>query len=231
MSEKASNELFALYNNHYSCFIDLLKDLADKTSINARQLTILVKIDFFSDFGNQRELLRIIELFDRLNFGAAKEISREAIDGGAFEQVFRMHSTWKTKAGKEAKKYKLQDCMAVLRECEAVIRASNIEDLDNIVKVMNYYEATGTFGYYTGLDEDRPKLFVKEVYPLCRKSDGKQFGYSVITQSLGSGKESRFTVLNRVYHKEPIQKNDLILCQHYVRDGPYFQLDSYTHII
>ena len=230
MSEKASNELFSLYDNHYDCFIDLLKDLTDKTSIDARQLTILVKIDFFSDFGNQRELLRVIELFDRLNSGDAKETFREAIDGGAFEQAFRRHSTWKTKAGKEAKKYKFQDCMAILRECEAIIRASDIEDLDSIVKVMNYYEATGTFGYYTGLDEDRPKLFVKEVYPVCRKSDNKQFGYSIITQSLGSGKESRFTVFNRVFNKDPIQKNDLILCKHYEKDGPYFQLDSYTHI-
>lgn len=230
MSEKASAELFSLYDNHYDCFVDLLKDLADKTSLNARQLAILVKIDFFSDFGNQRELLRIIELFDRLNSGGAKEVFREAIDGSAFEQAFRRHSTWKTKSGKEAKKYKFSDCMAILRECEAIIKQPGIEDLDNIVKVMNYYEATGTFGYYTGLDEDRPKLFVKEVYPVCRKSDNKQFGYSIITQSLGSGKESRFTVFNRVFDKDPIQKNDLILCKHYAKDGPYFQLDSYTHI-
>lgn len=176
------------------------------------------------------DMLRIIELFDRLNSGGAKEVFREAIDGGAFEQAFRRHSTWKTKAGKEAKKYKFSDCMAILRECEAIIKQSGIEDLDNIVKVMNYYEATGTFGYYTGLEEDRPKLFVKEVYPVCRKSDNRQFGYSIITQSLGSGKESRFTVFNRVFDKDPIQKNDLILCKHYAKDGPYFQLDSYAHI-
>ena len=31
MSEKASTELFSLYENHYDCFVNLLKDLADKT--------------------------------------------------------------------------------------------------------------------------------------------------------------------------------------------------------
>ena len=53
----------------------------------------------------------------------------------------------------------------------------------------------GYMGYISGKDEDRRKLYVLDLYPLKRKKDGKQFGYSIITKSIGSGKESRFTIL------------------------------------
>ena len=69
-----------------------------------------------------------------------------------------------------------------------------------------------------------------ETYPLLRKKDNKQFGYSVITKSIGSGKESRFTVMNRVFDKEPIKKGDIILCKSFERNGQYFTMTGYEKI-
>lgn len=88
----------------------------------------------------------------------------------------------------------------------------------------------GYTGYVSGKDNDRRKLFVKEVYPLKRKRDGVQFGYSIITQSIGSGVESRFTVFNKIYNNDPIKKDDIILCTNYDKDGSYFTLTAYSHI-
>ena len=85
-------------------------------------------------------------------------------------------------------------------------------------------------GYVSGKESDRRKLFVKEVYPLKRKKDGVQFGYSIITQSIGSGVESRFTIFNRLYDKEPIKKDDIILCSSFTREGSYFTLTGYSHL-
>lgn len=62
MSKAIANELYELSkNNTYSTFTDLLADIYGKTSVNSRQLDILIKIDFFSDFGNQRELMKICD--------------------------------------------------------------------------------------------------------------------------------------------------------------------------
>lgn len=69
-----------------------------------------------------------------------------------------------------------------------------------------------------------------EIKPLHRKSDGKHFGYSIFTKSIGSGKESRFTVFNRIYDKDPIKEGDIILCKAYDRDGQYFRLTSYDKV-
>ena len=104
-----------------------------------------------------------------------------------------------------------------------------MEDLSDILKVRNFADVMGYVGYVSGKEEDRRKLYVLETYPLVRKKDGKQFGYSVVTKSIGSGKESRFTVVNSLYNKEPISKGDIIYCKNFERNGQYFRLTQYTN--
>ena len=66
-NEIMANELYELaQNNSYDNFIDLLADIKSKTSVNARQLQILTILNFFSNFGNNKKLLQIIDLFERL---------------------------------------------------------------------------------------------------------------------------------------------------------------------
>ena len=66
-NEVMANELYELaQNNSYDNFIDLLVDIKSKTSVNARQLQILTILNFFSDFGNNKKLLQIINLYEKL---------------------------------------------------------------------------------------------------------------------------------------------------------------------
>lgn len=66
-NEVMANELYELaQNNSYDNFIDLLVDIKSKTSVNARQLQILTILNFFSDFGNNKKLLQIIDLYEKL---------------------------------------------------------------------------------------------------------------------------------------------------------------------
>ena len=50
-------------NNKYSSFIDLLDAIAT-TSINTKQLNILTGLNFFSDYGKNKFLLRVIDLYN-----------------------------------------------------------------------------------------------------------------------------------------------------------------------
>jgi len=231
MSEQLADEMFILSKNHYERFIDLVADLKSKTSINSRQLEILVKLDFFSDFGNQRELLRIIDVFSQLlKDGEVKQIKKESVDGTPFGEIIAQYSNGKTKNGAESKSYVIQDIHAIMRGVEDAIMAARLEDLPDIVKIQNFHDAMGYVGYTSGKEEDRRKLYVLDVFPLARKSDGKKFGYSVITKSIGSGVESRFTVFNRVFDKEPIHKGDVIYCKGYERNRQYFTLTFYDKV-
>jgi len=82
--------------------MDLLKDLDEKTSINSRQLDILIKLDFFSDFGNQRELLRMVDLFFNIfKRGQAKQIKKTEVDGTPLEEIVKRYAVGVTKSGGE----------------------------------------------------------------------------------------------------------------------------------
>lgn len=67
MNSNVANEIYALKDNQYSSFVKVMCDLKSKTSINSRQLKILIELDFFSEFGDANYLLAIYNLFDALD--------------------------------------------------------------------------------------------------------------------------------------------------------------------
>ena len=78
LNAQVAEELYTLsQNNTYANFIDLLIDITGKTSCNSRQLDILIRLDYFSDFGEINELLFIVEQFNKFydkNKGFKKSI-------------------------------------------------------------------------------------------------------------------------------------------------------------
>lgn len=69
LNEKVAEEMYDLRNNKYNTFVDLLFDLKEKTSLNTRQRDILIKIDFFSEFGDINKMLDVAAKFDELSKG------------------------------------------------------------------------------------------------------------------------------------------------------------------
>lgn len=65
ISDIAANVLYAMRDNQYSSFVELLQDIKE-TKVNSRQLDILIKLDFFSEFGEINELLQQRGVFDEL---------------------------------------------------------------------------------------------------------------------------------------------------------------------
>ena len=229
MSEGVADSLFDLASkNNYKHFVDLLADIDSQTSVNTRQLDILIKIDFFSDFGNQRELLCIRDMFyDTFKRGKAKKLKKELVDESPIKETVIKYASSKLKNGETGKFYTLNDTTAIVRELEGRMLSVHMDDLEDILKIRNFADAMGYVGYVSGREEDRKKLFVLDTYPLKRKKDGVQFGYSVVTKSIGSGKEARFTVFNRIYNQDPINKGDIIYCDSYSREGKYFTLTRF----
>lgn len=62
-------------SNEVHNFMELLMLLNSQSKLNSKQLDILIKIDFFSEFGNQRELLYMVDIFSNLmKKGEAKKL-------------------------------------------------------------------------------------------------------------------------------------------------------------
>lgn len=59
MSKKVADDLYRLGGNHYDTFVDLLIDLTENSILNTRNIEILIKLDYFSDFGSSGLLMMI----------------------------------------------------------------------------------------------------------------------------------------------------------------------------
>jgi DNA polymerase-3 subunit alpha len=100
LNANIAEELLTLSKeNTYDAFVDLLVDVYQKTSVNTRQLEILIRLNFFSDFGGNNELLEIYKKFS---------------DG---EHQYKKTYVEKTKVKRIEK----------LKEIEAEVRASDIK--------------------------------------------------------------------------------------------------------
>ncbi len=229
MSAQLADDLYNLSQKHtYTRFIDLLVDLDAETCINTRQLEILIQLDFFSDFGNQRELLRIKDLFyETFKRGQLKQIKKALVDGTPLESAFKKNSVGITKNGGEAKSYTVMDITSAMREANDAVMAIGMSDLSDIVKVRNFKDAMGYIGYVSGKKEDIPKLYVLEAYSNTTKK-GRVY-QTIVTKSIGSGKESRFYIWGK--NKEPVAKDDIIYCDSYSKNNGYYSLDAYHKIV
>lgn len=77
MNEAVADELYAFRDKQYHGFVSLLRDISENTSLNARQLDILIRLDFFSEFGDINKLLRTAQLYDAL--GGKVQVKKEKL--------------------------------------------------------------------------------------------------------------------------------------------------------
>lgn len=65
LNDRIADELYTLGQESYGSFLDVLMALQD-TSVNSKQLDILIKLDYFHDYGEPNELLKTVELFNAI---------------------------------------------------------------------------------------------------------------------------------------------------------------------
>lgn len=229
MSAALANELYDIYDEVKGrSFMEVLKALS-KTSIDTRQLDILIKIGYFEEFGNMGELLKLVQVYSFFKNGTAKSVSKSKVVG-FLTDIILDYATDKGVKGNELKSYTITDMDGLLAACEEQIRKSNIPDLTLKVKIQNSIDYLGYVGIQTGLPEDRRKLLITEVFPM-RGKNGAPWGYKVNTQSLGTGKQSSLTIPARIYAENQVAKGDIVYAENcYKNPKGYWYLNSYRKI-
>lgn len=209
LSKEAGKQLYSIaHEKTLDTFIDVLLALKN-IKIDARQTTILINIDFFSMYGNSRELSRIYGVYEFLKEGEAKQISRSKISP-EMENIICKHATCIGKNGKELKDYKITDIMGLLKEMESVIKSLSLPDLDLRVKIANSLEYLGYVDIATGQESDRKKLLIESMTPITGKTSSEPWCYRINTMSVGSGVKSRLTVRSKIFDKAPFKTGDII---------------------
>lgn len=232
ISKQCSDKLYDLKNNKYECFSELLFDISKNKALESDQLDILIKLDFFEEFGNCRELLKIVDIFKLFKKGEAKSIKRENILDVNLKIIIEKYSTYYGVNGNELKSYNIFDCQSIIKEAEQVIKSHKCEDLPVKLKIEAQKEFLG-YVATTNKAEDGPMLHVQDIFELKRKKDQKQFGYSIIAKSVGSGKITRYTIFNSTFKKcGKIKKDSIIFCLKYNKsikeNVVYFDIEDYS---
>ena len=212
--------------------MDLLLDIENKTSVNSRQLDLLIKIDYFMQFGNCVEILRIAEMFDFFKNGTAKSIKKDKIKSEILENIISEHATDKKKDGSESKSYTITNMRGLLIACEEHIKSLKLKDLSYKLKCANQQEILGYIDLTTNSEEDRRKLLVTKVVPLISKSNGTPWAYALFTKSVGSGKTSRLTLKANLYNNKPVRTMDIIYAKRVEQNTQgYWYLWDYEYVI
>lgn len=96
LNEDAANDLYSIKDGKFNTFIDLLARISD-LKVDSRKLEILIKLDFFEEFGGIRYLLTCSDLFSKY-YGKKQMKKDKALEYGLDFDVLRECS------GKETQK-------------------------------------------------------------------------------------------------------------------------------
>lgn len=229
MNKKSSLQLYEIgRSNKYNCFVDVLYDVDKETSVNTRQRDILIKVDYFKEFGDVIQLQKIAEAFDYFKSGNAKSISKSS--SCKYLEYVKQYSTGTNKNGVCLKSYSIYDCMGMLRHIEHDILREEHEHASYIQKIKWQLEYLSSV-QPSGKSEDRWIILINSIRPVSRKSDGKRFGYNISYTSIGSGKTGNATILSKNYIFD-IKEGYLLKTKPnwWVRSGKYFNLNRYEVI-
>ena len=84
MNAQIANELYDLRNEKFADFIDVLVAISH-TSVNSRQLDILIKLNYFEEFGEIKRLLECTKLFN--NLYAKKQFKKDKLQSMNLEEM------------------------------------------------------------------------------------------------------------------------------------------------
>ena len=233
MNANVANELYALAEaGKPESFMDLLMLLNEKTHLDARQREILVKIDYFSSYGNAKELLRMGNLFSFFKNGTMKKISKDKLTP-ELEPVVARYATDKTKSGALAKSYTFTDLPGLLRHIESMVQDMHIPDFDLKSKMQIQLENLGYIDLTTNKKEDQRKLVIMNIYPLKSKVKGNIWAYALQVRSIGTGKTNRWTIYSELFDRKPLKQFDIIQvpANGWGRQRGYLYLYQYDYVI
>lgn len=187
-------ELYELANNNtYNSFIDLLVDIKEKVSINSKQLDILIKLDFFSKFGDINVLLKQVELFN--NIYGKKQFKLDKLDELEIPlKLIQKHSKKQT-----AKLFKDFDSMELLKDIISNYKFKETSIRDKISYQQDLY------GYITiAIPNIKKNIFFVQDIRVTK-------AIIIITlHELYSGKTREVKMWTTQYNNNPIFKNTFI---------------------
>lgn len=195
-----ADELFDLKDNHYNSFLNLLDDISKHTSVDARQLDILIRLNFFSEFGENEYLLKVVEAYN--NIAKRKTFKKAELDKfGISESLMKKYANKET-----PKQFSEVDTIGLVQEL--------IKDIPNKpISVGEQLKAEKEYlGYCTSLfDTLDEHLWVVTEYT-CYKDATHPY---IKVRNLSTGEEVKTDVKSKFYRARPFGEWSILKFDHF----------------
>lgn len=190
MNEKTGLELLKLSNNKkYDNFLELIINIKSETTIKKNQLDILIKLDYFKEFGKSKKLIQFIEYFNLIY--NAKSPSKEKIPTEIYD-IVEKHSEVTNK------QFKINNNLVILEEIFNKLQNIDYTISEKISFQLEY------LGYITYKNEDIPKEYV------YIESIDTKYTPKVKVYCLNTGKSADVKIDKKFYNKNKVEKGDII---------------------
>lgn len=188
----------ALYECSKCCdtFIEVLEYL-DDLSIKSAKIIPLIKIGYFSEFGNENALLKFIEYWDMLKQGNTKQVSKDKADF-VLEHMLCKYARGTNKDGRESKSWTIINMGGLLSDlfdyCQKLEPPTYKEKMAWQQEILGYIELT------TCKPEDTKRILILEVKPLIGQYSDDPWCYKVETRSIGTGRTASLNIDARTWN-------------------------------
>ena len=192
VGDNVGEELYELRDNQYDSFIDLLQDISN-TSVNSKQLDILIKLDFFSEFGDINYLLKQVECYDKFYGRKQFTISKLQKEGEDIELIKKYCQKQTEKTLKEF------DYIGFLKD----MTSSMAYSLVSITERMDYQKEYIGYISYINPNIGKRYYYVKDL------SVTKSI-VNIQLYEIYSGKTQKVKMWTTQYKKNPFDEGDIL---------------------
>lgn len=221
--------LYECSQHNHKLFTDVLLWL-DQRGIKEAKYKPLILIDYFKQFGNQKELLRIASIWEVFKQGNLTNFKKSNIHDDHFRTIIEKYARGLRKDGSEAMAYTFackEDVLNCVRECEKYVLTLKMDDVDLRTQISNSIDILGYVNVITNKESDKRKLLVMNCIPL-KNADGTIWAYRATTRSLGTGKHARVTIRAKTFNELPLKEGDMVYCSNVVKNKQgYWYMTEY----
>ena len=135
IGKNCGDNLYLLKDNYYNNFIELIKDIRDNSLANNKEITILIKIGFFKEFGDIGLLLKQLDLCNL--YLKRKTLKIKEVEESGLNKEFISSISEKT----TEKQFSGVDMIKLINELSKNIqykKDSNIKLISNQIQLLGY---------------------------------------------------------------------------------------------
>ena len=198
LNSGAAEYLYSLRDSWYTDFISLLSRIEEDKQINSRQLEILIKLQYFEEFGKNKKLLEVYNYFKAL-YGR-KMLAKDKLSSYniTLEDVANFYE-------KETdKQFSGIDYLKILSNIEKRIPDESISIKEQIEFEL---EVVGYISVHYNVDKS---------YCVVVDIDTK-YSPKVVLHSLGNSKETVCKISKSIFNQTPFVKGQILKCLHFTQ--------------